>query len=730
VINFQTAFFREKENIELGEFARWRKMHDILVEVGRTPASKVQGSVEEGIRDSLNQIRILMEARLETVAMKLIKRAEEMKHSISPKLANIQAKTLILEEEEIAENSLRVLWRKVDMEVDTPSSAATKTFRKLLDEVREEAGTGLFKLGDEVTGGDLKKFLGHYEILPAQKAVRAKKAVPDTINKKGKPAVRAKKAVPPKRVWRRGKWGATVTLGQQQDLRSRILQVIREERTALAPNMRKISVLQDIAESLLHGMGNARGPSVASEAHQVALRATRLVKERFADKPIADILRVGRNGEKIPASLTLENIFTGAGKAEAARGEAIFVRLLKSLEGGSPDAPVELIGAAEQLIKYRVYSQITKNGDVNVGQAETFLRDHKRLLDLPALQGVRDDIVELIQTGNIAEFRKLKNIQLTKQVNDPKLSMAAFYLEHGPNKTFNEIRQMREPSQVKAAVVDMLTKVKRNPDAKEGLEGHFFLWMIDEASIKQTLNLETPEILSGGSLRSIWESQNVQAMAKAFLSPERRNMMEQVIHSAETLDIILHAHASRGGTFDLAPNVLIERFLRYAALRFSPLPAGGGGSIAAAQLLSENVRDVFRKRFKDPAVHILYDAFMNKNEDLLKSLFMNIQTSEQAGFVASQVNSWLAAATFATGERAMNDQEEDAPLISSPSISLTEEQQTEQPFDIMQSLGKTVETVKTVAKGIKAGKITPTQNITENLEAFKELTPEPPINVK
>jgi hypothetical protein len=659
VVNFQTAFFRDAEHIELGEFARWRQMHDILVETGRTPASKTLGSVEEGIRDSLEQFKMLLEARIETIGMKLLKQADELKTGLTPQMANLRAKQLILEEEEIAENSLRILWTKVDMEVDTPSAAATSTYRKLLDEVRAEEGKALFRLGDEDVGGDLNKFLGHYEVTPGQPAVKAKKAVLATKNKKGKPAVRAKKAVPGTRKWKKGTWGATVTLGQQQALRSRILQVNREERVKPAPNMRKISLLQDISKSLLHGMGHAKGASAASEAHQIALRATRITRERFADKPIADILRVTRSGEKTPASLTLENIFTGGGEGGAAKGAAIFTRLLKSLEGGSPSAPIELIGAAEQLIKFRVYNQIVKNGKVNPSQAEAFLLQHERLLDLPALKGVREDIHQLIRTGKLDEFKQMKNVQLTKEVNDPNLSMAAFYLEKGPKKTFDEIRQMREPKMVEAALENMWEKVKGNKNAREGLEGHFFLWMVDKSSVKQTMSLKTPEILSGGSLRQIWESPNVQNMAKKFMPKEKREMMEKVIHSAETLDIILHAHASKGGTFDLTPNVLLERLLRYSALKFSPLPRGGGGSIAMAQLLSENVRDVFRKRFKDPAVHILYDAFMNKNEELLKSLFMNIETADDVALVASQVNSWMAATMFATGERALNDMEDD-----------------------------------------------------------------------
>jgi hypothetical protein len=179
-------------------------MHDILVETGRTPASKTLGSVEEGIRDSLEQFKMLLEARIETIGMKLLKQADELKTGLTPQMANLRAKQLILEEEEIAENSLRILWTKVDMEVDTPSAAATSTYRKLLDEVRAEEGKALFRLGDEDVGGDLNKFLGHYEVTPGQPAVKAKKAVLATKNKKGKPAVRAKKAVPGTRKWKKG----------------------------------------------------------------------------------------------------------------------------------------------------------------------------------------------------------------------------------------------------------------------------------------------------------------------------------------------------------------------------------------------------------------------------------------------------------------------------------------------------------------------------------------------
>jgi len=674
-INFQTAFFRDEETRQLGEFARWRQMHDLLIEIGRTPAVKKDLPVGSVIADELNKINILLESRLSTVMMKLLKQANDLKATMSPKMANIYAKELILEELEIAENSLKILWKRVDMKVDSPTSAATSTFKRLLQEVEREEGRTLFKLGNEDAGGDLHKFLGYWKTIPAVKAIKAKKAVPasglfGSKQQKAQKAVKGRKAVKAKNVWVKGEWGDQVSLSRQQGLRSRILQIVREERTALAPNMRRISLLNDLAESMLHGMGGAKGAVSKNKDYLTALRATRAVKERFADKPIADILRVNRNGDKVPPSLTLENIFTGAGKGGAAQGQAIFERILKSLEGGSPDAPVELIGAAEQLIKYRVNREVISNGKVDVSAAEEFLKTHATLMDTPALRSIRDDIEELVKSGNIVEFKRLKNVQLTKQVNDPKLSMAAFYVGNGPALSFKKIQNTFDPKMVDAMIVDLLDKVKTNPEAKDGLDGHLFLWMLDQAKVKQTMNLETPEIISGATLESLWNTKNVQKMGKAIFSPERRDMMEKVITSAKKLDVILHAHASKGGTFDLTPNVLIERILRYAALRFSPLPSGGGGSIAAAQLVSENVRDAFRTRFKDPALHILYDAFLNKNEDLLKSLFMNIETPKEARFVATQVNSWFYATNFALGERIINDAEEDQRLSEKNKIDI------------------------------------------------------------
>ena len=194
--------------------------------------------------------------------------------------------------------------------------------------------------------------------------------------------------------------------------------------------------------------------------------------------------------------------------------------------------------------------------------------------------------------------------------------------------------------------------------AREGLDSAFMLCLMKKTTHVKMSSLEG-EFVSGQHLKRLWETPEVQQIAQKLLSKDRYKFMKQTVRTMEALDLARLSHSARGGVFETMPNVMFERLMRGLFLRHAPLPTGGGGSIAAQQLLSSSVRDAIRKHFRTPAIDILNEAFMGGDIELMKMLFTDIISTKKRVFIAKQVNAWLATALYNMGQTAINEDTEE-----------------------------------------------------------------------
>jgi len=319
---------------------------------------------------------------------------------------------------------------------------------------------------------------------------------------------------------------------------------------------------------------------------------------------------------------------------------------------------LEMQNAMEQLFRLRFMHFSMKGGKFNPSAAKTFLENHNQ--QLHNFRGLRKDLEEIIRLEDTTKLHQLRYDKAMKQVNDPSIHMSTLYAGRGPASTFGELVREQPAATLRKKVRKIIKDVKRDPtgQARRGLTGSFFLWMITKATHKQPGNIHNPTIISGATLRQLWQSDSVQIIAKEIMDGADFIMMKKVLASADRLDLAVLARAAKGGSFSLQPSTFIESALRWSALKLSPLPSGGPASIAQAQILSNSVKTAFRDNFRDPAHGMLYDSFMNQNDDLLKALFTDIITPDHARIVIKQINAWLATALFTVGERTLNEEDE------------------------------------------------------------------------
>lgn len=644
-INLFTAFLRESEKLEMSESVLHQQMSDLIMATMRSDVTDVKVT-QETLKEATEALKDFIVRRKALAEERFALRIAESKSAITQDEAHMLGVEIITAEQKIVDNTVDQAWTNVDLTMKTTSAPSTNTWRKVLGKVSEEEGNAIFKLVDGER--DLYKFLGKLKHTPGTK---------DPITGHTGPGFTE---------YISGSWGKEVTMKQSQDLRSRILRTIRKEQVELVPNNRKIDILNEVADSLLHNMGALDrallGP-LPQNAHlyDFALKTTRIAKEKFGPHTeVGKVVRIRPGGKPLPENLALKNIFLGAGSDRGAKGDAVIKQILASLsEGGRTAQAREMSNAMEQLFRLKFTHASMNGGTFNPSGAQHFLENHAQ--QLKNFRGLRDDLQSVIDTGDITKLRLkgLKNAE--KQVNDPSIHMSTLYAERGPDSMFKDLMKEQPSSMRKKKIRKVIKDTKRDPtgQAREGLKGSFFNWMMKKSTHEQKGNIHNPEILSGASLHQLWKTESIQEIAKEIFSPADFVMMNKILASTKRLDQAVLAHATRGGSFDLQPNRVIERLLRVAALKIAPLPSSGGASIAQAQILSNTVKDKFRQLFKDPAHHALYDAFMNKNDDLLQALFSDTIKPEDVRFAIKQINAWLPTALINIGERSINEEDEE-----------------------------------------------------------------------
>ena len=663
MLMIQKAFLKEAtEHTELHHIDRWKQIHDILVEVASTPAADVK-ITKDAIEDSIKMVKALIDDRLEIAKTRIANEIMEKRRigKLSAKEANLIAREIVDREYEIARQTDKELWEQVDKDIKISTVPIRSALKDLLEQTKAEAGD-LMKLTSEGAAlGDpnaIARFIG------TMKETTVFDVVLGTRRK-------VRTFVP-------GTWGLETDLGAIQAIRHRLLLEGREIRSKPAANKYKLALLAKLDEAFLQAVGaierkGFHGPLTAeAAAYERALAFTRQFKKQYGQPHIKKLMEVDKQGNpKVIEELTLDKIFSGKGPRGAAAGAATineFLTAIRKVEvqgrKGDPAAQQavnEMRGAIEDVIKARFTYEAVEGGVIDTRKAKAFIKAHDHLWENEVFPQIKRDLEEAIQWNDLTILKENKFNNLKKHITDPRTSLATIYIKESPNKAFDDLISSKYPTttEIQKELKRFIYDLNKEPTgiARDGFEGSFMQWMANKAIKTKQTDLQG-EYISGQLLKTLWDDPKVQFIAKSILKKERYKTMEQMVRSAEALDLARLTHKARGGVFDTMPNVMFERLLRYAALKYSPMPDTGRGSISADRLLSESIKDRIRKHFRDPAIDILTKAFMDGDIELMKLLFTDIISMKNKPFKAKQINAWLATALHNMGQTAINEDEE------------------------------------------------------------------------
>ena len=663
----QRSFIDEaSDSVKLQLDERHQQIHDLIVKISATPSvgSSNAGdykATKQALAESIESINKLIEIRLNIAKTKIANNIEEKQllGKVSEKEANVIARDIIDREYEIARETDKELWDQVDKTMEVSTATIRETLEKILTDTRIEAGDVL-KLEEKGAAlGDadaIARFIGKMSIVKIDDVLLGSRTI-----KKFKP----------------GLWGDTVELGAIQALRHRLLLEARGIRADVAPNQYKLSLLAQLDEAIISAVEfvplKTRPTSEANaEAYLRALAFTREFKTQYNNPAVKKLMQVDKNGNlKVIEELTLDKIFTGKGAKGGVEGEKMIDDFLQAVrkievEGRNGDetagaAVKEMRGALEHAIKARFSYECVTAGVIDTKKAGKFIEAYRHLWSKENFYQIKLDIEKA------TEFNDLKLLQISKyneaKINliDSRSSLATLYMKDSPDRVFNELTS--DTYDIKKIQIELkrfsraFDKAK-TAQAKEGFESAFMQWMVRKA-IKGNPENEG-QIMSGLVLKNLWKSEKVQSIAKTMLTKERYKTLEQLVNSAQVLELAKKSHGAKGGVFNMMPNSTVERMMRWAVLKYSPMPDTGRGSIAAQQLVSTGVKETIRKHFRDPAISVLHKAFMEGDIELMKLLFTDIikLDAKSAPKLAKHINAWILVSLHNLGERTTNEDNE------------------------------------------------------------------------
>lgn len=670
IIGMRAVFYTAKDAEKFGAIKRWQELKAMIVELSSVPRSTVN-MTEKTIKESIEGQAYIMKERMEIIREALKAEVLRQGPGMTERAANQFAFGLLFDENQIVLATNKQRWVLVDKELPLPTGAPRKALEGVMRKIITEEGTPeglleLVKVG-KGTENDLFKFIGSMKFIKPE--VPTKGGINEALG--GTP-----RYYNPEGRWEfvPGDWGkGEVSLKQIQALRSRVLETIRAEQKKDSPRLRRITLLYEVEEGLIHALGAAdarsfgAGPTLAKQIYLEALAHTRQMKTDWSKGAAYDVLNTGRRGEAPTAELALSKITAGAGKRSGADiGASTIEELLRVIRPNAADTASEALrrsesaerlkGAMEDALKGGLEAAAVRGGRYDIKKAEDWMLNNRRILDLEDFRFIRDDIERSLQAEDaLALKERIVTGLTTRMKTSTDLSVAALYATKSPSAAFEEIMSKSDDKLIDRLTRDLVLRWAKDPSgrARAGGESAFYYWLMESGFQKKINSLTGPEALSGLAMRDKWDRPATQRMAKILLDKSQYDHVEKTINGLTALEFAQKTSAIRE-TLDIQPNNMVVNFLRWSALRFSPI-SKGPGQLMISKHLSTGVQKFVTDRHKDPIVDHLMRAFSDKDPKLLFALLADINKKGNAAIVARQINAFIATSAFEAGEVSINE---------------------------------------------------------------------------
>lgn len=437
-------------------------------------------------------------------------------------------------------------------------------------------------------------------------------------------------------------------------LSSKLREVARNSRAGETTNLNRARIADEIADSIIDDLANARaGPEVA-EALAFAVDFSRKMADRFNKGTVGKLLGRRVAGDpQVPASLTLEaSIGVGGPKArEALDGIARAFN--------SPEAPGSAVvaGAVDDFMRSKFLKQAVQQGNLSVKAAQNFLSKNEEILKrLPSL---RRQINEVIESGEkLAVVQRQRN---RVSLDDPRVSKAIMLIERGPVEAFRQISRLK-PEQATREVQQLVNRVNRDStgEALAGLKSGFVEFILTGARGK-VRDINGLPFVSGFSMRDALIEPGTRAAANRLFSKQELIRLGTITRDLIRLEKRLAVKLPKEGILGDRPSKMLEAAAGIAGAAFGRVETaklGIGGTVQIPGIFANRFRDLLNSGVKDPASRLIRDAVFD--EDLFKELLMApleqeaLALSKQA---TQKLNAWAAGVLAEHGAAVLEENE-------------------------------------------------------------------------
>jgi len=418
-----------------------------------------------------------------------------------------------------------------------------------------------------------------------------------------------------------GKYTDTRHVGGLQQLRSRLLQTIRNEKAGETPNWNKVRVLENVEEAILSDMGN----SSAAKGLDEALQFSRELNKKFRGDIMSMIFRNSRTGGSLAPELTLDSLGTGP------KGAFYIKRILNA----SPESKANI----EDVLKMDIVQRkVVNNGVMNIQKAKDYMTRNEQTMDMFPI--LKDDMENAI---SLAEAHKYFDGSSATRIKKAESALGYSLADKtNPGRFITKILASKNPEATMARVVRQV-----NAEGKAGIKNDVIDTILNKAKVSE-LGTDETFMLSGKKALGYW-NENKSTLSKA-LKPKEIERLERILNDLRLGDDPKNIPEDVAKAALVPSKTLLGYVVEVAAARMGAMFGRGtsGASLKTASQAANTARTIVENIDTGMAKKLLKDAI--QDEDLYIELAENMSVMKDLKYEFNAIQSWMIAHTISSLE--------------------------------------------------------------------------------
>lgn len=427
--------------------------------------------------------------------------------------------------------------------------------------------------------------------------------------------------------------GSTTSVKEMRQAQSQFREIARSARVGAQPDRKLARFADSMADSITDDLALAAGDN--PEIIRDAVNFSRAKHEVFSSGTVGKILRTASDsGEVVPEMLTLNRTLGMMGPEGANAFDDIVSAAAMARDKAGYAGADNLAGAMKSYVQNEFINSVVRNGRVDKGLAQTFIRNNDSVLS--RFPEVKQGIEAAAEAQSGLEAREMLRGVAGAAFDDPAVSKAALFINKGPQAAFKSVFDSKNPTQEMKTLVEM---VKRDStgEALSGLRQGFYDYFVDSAT--------EGGFVSGSKMADLVKSSKFKSAMGELLTAPERSRLDVIIRTAQRADAARAARPSTEGvtgdklskTADMVLGILGAAHGRRVS------SALGGGTIQIPGIFAEKFRQLGSLGMVNPAKRLIVDAL--QDEKIFREVLMAPVTSgEVSKQTARRLNAWAAGA--------------------------------------------------------------------------------------